>query len=943
MPAQTVGQQRPAILHALLAAFALAGLVLLAHGYGWLTPLQHVLEDGRFSVTPRPATDQIVVVEIDPASIAHVGPWPWPRSVHADLVDRLVALGAADIALDIDFSSPSRPQEDDALAASLRRAGGSVILPAFKQATFAAGGSNEIVANLPIAVLADESWIASVNVLADTDGKVRRVDAFDPVGGQSVPSLAGMLGGYTSGDRSFRIDYGIDPGTVDRISVADLLQHRVMRERLDGKKVIVGATALELRDYVLVPVHGFLSGPVFHALATETLLQHRMLHSPGNPIMALGVVLAGLAGGLLVGRRSWSWTLPSLALAALAVEAGALALYHWQAMLIDTSGMQVLFAGLGLLGLLLEIDLGKINLWLARTEAGNLRAVLAQVVTDNFDGIVVVDETGLIEASSAQASAILGRPGSEVSSGRRARDVLPAEFSTALAEAIAQFRDGRWTNRPPAELPFAGAGTVRILEYVVTPSRLRGKGAVWRRTLVDRYAACLTFRDITEQRRLERETFRLARYSELTGMPNRNSVHEKLQSRGSEKHPACLALMVLDIDRFRSINATLGHDYGDTVLQAVAARLTSLSANIEFAAHLGGDDFAILIGGWNGSEEITEIAGLLLLAMNQPYTVAMRQLRVSVSAGVHVLPPHIASAAAAVMMADNALLAAKLSGGGVCRFHEEAVTATIAHRQAIEIDLWSALEKGQFRVLYQPQRDLFTNQVIGAEALLRWEHPVRGTISPQEFIPIAEVTGLIVPLGRWVLEQACRDAVSWKAGCRLAVNLSVRQLSSGELTGDVERALAGSGLTRDRLELEVTESVFLPDAPQAIETMRALRRKGFELALDDFGAGYSSLSYLSSFPFNSLKIDKSFTAELESSETSRAIIRIILSLAKQLGVRAIAEGIETLGQINVLRLLGCREGQGFYLGKPQSADEIGRLLESPPLPAAAKPRLQLAH
>jgi diguanylate cyclase (GGDEF)-like protein len=916
------------MLRAMLLAITMAGLVLFCHGSGWLKPLQHFLEDLRFSAWSRPATDALVVVQIDPASIAHIGPWPWPRGVHAQLVDKLVALGAADIALDIDFSSPSRPQEDEKLADALRRAGGNVILPAFKQATFAADGTNAAIANLPIAALANDSWIASVNVFSDTDGKVRRITRSDSVQGRTIPALAVMLAGFPFDEKSFRIDYGIDPTTVDRVSVADLLQHVVTPDRIKNKKVIIGATAIELRDYVLVPVHGFISGPLFHAIATETLLQNRVLHSPSKIFMAACLILAASLGGLLLSRKGWLWTLASLLVAAAMVEVGAMGLYSAQALLIDTSAVHSLFVGIGLTALLQEIGIGKINLWLANTEARNLRAVLSQVVTDNFDGIIIADESGLIEATSTQAAEILNLPAEALFAGKRTNDSMPAEFSIALAESIAQFRGGSSSiNRPPAECLYSCAGDVRILEYVVTPSRLKRKGAVWRRKLVDRYVACLTFRDITEQRRLEQETFRLARFSELTGLPNRNSLHEKLRQLLPTRDSP-LAVMVLDIDRFRSINRTLGYSYGDTLLQAVAARLSSLSAEVKFVAHLGGDDFAVLIGSWAASEELTEIANLLVFAMSQPYTIEMRQLHVSLSAGVFVCTPQTQKPIDAVMMADNALLAAKQSGGGICKFHEEAITAKLADRQAVEIDLWSALDKGQFNIAYQPQVDLFTNEIIGAEALLRWSHPIRGLIAPAEFIPLAEVTGMILPLGRWLLQRACQDAVSWNSNCKVAVNLSVQQLTSSCLIEDVEEALELSGLARDRLELEITEGIFIQDAPQAIETMRELQRRGIDLSIDDFGTGYSSLSYLSSFPFNKLKIDKSFVMQLERKDASRAIIRTILSLAQQIGISAIAEGIETLEQVNLLRLMGCRQGQGFYYGEPQAAEVFGRMLRN---------------
>lgn len=914
-----------AIARGLLSAITVASFVLICQLGGWLKPLQFVLEDLRFSASPRAASDSLVIVQIDPASISYVGRWPWPRGVHAQVIDKLIALRAKDIAIDIDFSSPSTPSEDTKLAEALRRAGGNVILPAFKQATFASNGMNSTVAKLPIGLFAEQSWIANVNVLSDADGKVREMTPSDTVDGQTIPALAVMLGGFSFNEKRFRIDYGIDPSTIDRVSVAELLQNKVAADRISNKKVIVGATAIELRDYVLVPVHGFISGPLFHAVATETLLQNRILHDPGLYLSLAFLAAAAVLGGALLARRKLLSAISVLLTAAAAVEATALFLYSRDALLIDTSGIQCLFVGFGLIALLQEIDLSKINLGLVMTEARNLRAVLAQVVTDNFDGIIIVDEAGLIEASSERAGEILNVPRRNLEVGRHIENCLPIEFRHALEEAIDQFRQGAWRGLPPAECLLTSANGVRVLEYVVTPSRLQRRVAAWRRHVVDRHVACLTFRDITEQRQLEQETFRLARYSELTGLPNRHSLYEKVNEllrKGNDP----LAIMVLDVDRFRTINTTLGHKYGDTLLQAVANRLTSLSGEVRMAAHLGADDFALILGGWTRSEELSEIANLIIFAMSQPYSIGMRQLHLSLSAGVFVFTERTESPLEAAMMADNALLAAKQSGGGTCKFHQEEITAKVAHRQAIEIDLWLALEKKQFEVLYQPQVDLFANRIIGAEALLRWNHPSRGQIPPSEFIPIAEVTGMIIPLGRWALQKACCDAAAWRPDCKVAVNLSVQQLLSGNLISDVEDALQISGLSREQLELEVTEGVFIHDTHQAIDAMQRLRHHGIKVSLDDFGTGYSSLSYLSSFPFNRLKIDKSFVSMLHESATARAIVTTIVTMAQRIKIGVIAEGIETAEQVRILRLLGCREGQGFYYGEPQAAERFALAL-----------------
>ena len=926
MAVKTKGEERRAALRALLWAFAIVCLAVGFYGRGWLTPIQHVLEDARFATSKRSATGSIVVLQIDPASISHYGAWPWPRGVHAQIIDALVALGATDIAFDIDFSSPSTPQEDEKLAAALQRAGGNVILSAFQQGTVDTDRAQEAVANLPIEILARDSWPASVNVLADADGKVRRIASFETIQGQTVPALAVLLAGFPYDEKAFRIDYGIDASTIDHLSVADLLEHRIEPDRIRGKKIVIGATALELRDYMLVPAHGFISGPLLHALAAETLLQRRLLHSFENSWVILAIVIGAILGGLLLARKSWLWTLGSMFVAGASVELIALWAYDTQAVLVDTSGIQFLFFGIGLAALVQEIDLAKINLWLARTETRNLREVISRVVTDNFDGIIIADDKGVIQAASARAAEILHVPAEVLAAGKHIQGRVPQELTAAISETIHQHRYGTRADWSPAECILTNAGAVRVLEYIVTPSRLETRGAVWRRGLVDRHVACLTFRDITEQRKLEQETFRLARYSTLTDLPNRNSLHEKLR----ERRATPVAVMVIDIDRFRSINTTLGHDYGDSLLRAVANRISSCSAEVTFAAHLGGDDFAVIINDWTTAEELNEIANLFIVAMSQPYAIEMRQLHVSFSAGVFICPADGCNPVAAVMRADNALLAAKRSGGDACKFYDEADTSKVAYHQSLELDLWSAFDERQFSLLYQPQVDLFTHEMIGAEALLRWEHPTRGLISPAEFIPLAELTGQIVPLGRWVLHQACKDAADWPKGCRVAVNLSARQFSAGgDLIKDVDRALVNSGLAADRLEVEITEGVFMQNATHVREVMGALQKRGISLALDDFGTGYSALGYLSNFTFNKLKIDRSFIAELDNNETSRAIVRTILALARRINVAVIAEGVETSEQAKVLQLLGCREAQGYYYSRPQTAEMLRQTLSEP--------------
>jgi diguanylate cyclase (GGDEF)-like protein len=908
---------------AIACAAALLSLVGAAHAFGALDSIRYLLEDIRFTAS-RQASDSILIVQIDSRSIAEMGAWPWPRATHARLLDALTASGVQDIALDIDLSSPSSPADDAKLARALQRAAGNVILPAFKQAA-PANGASAIVQNLPIPLFAEHAWIASVNVRADRDGKVREIAAADVLKGEVVPTLAVMLAGHASTSQDLRIDYGISPANIDRVSAADVINNKIAPDRIQGKKVIIGATAVELRDFVLVPRYGFISGPVFHAIAAETLLQDRSLRSPGAATM-IGLLCAiGLLSAGLLGRNNWLSTIAWVGAGSAAIEIAAVLLYVHLAYQIDTSALQCMLWGTGILSLLGEIDLSRIRILLARLEAGNLRSILAQVINDNSHGIIIVDENGTIEVSSAQAAALLGL--GTLTVGQDIRQCLPIDLSSAVMDALCSFRDGQVVKQRPTECVLTAGGSIRILEYLITPSRVRRRKSALGKKLIERHVACLMFRDITEQRQLEQETFRLAHFDQLTGLPNRNALENRLSAHlRSEETAKNLAVMLLDIDRFRSINQTLGHDYGDMLLRAVATRLSSVVANIKFAAHLGGDDFALLIGDGATREEFAEIANLIVIALNQPYTIDRRQLHISFSAGAYICSPRTTDALEAVMLADNALLAAKQSGGGICAFHDEATATRLAKRQELELELWNALDQRQFTLVYQPQVMMTTGRIIGVEGLLRWNHPVRGLMSPADFIPIAEVTGLILPLGRFALEQACRDAAQWSLPCKVAVNLSVLQFSRADLLGEVESALAQSGLPATQLELEVTEGALLQDTAHAARIMHALEALGITFSIDDFGTGYSSLVYLARLPFHRLKLDSSFVAKLESGEKERAIVATVAALARQMNLELIAEGVENMEQASILRLLGYRVAQGYWFGRPQTSSQLEQLL-----------------
>jgi predicted signal transduction protein with EAL and GGDEF domain len=352
-------------------------------------------------------------------------------------------------------------------------------------------------------------------------------------------------------------------------------------------------------------------------------------------------------------------------------------------------------------------------------------------------------------------------------------------------------------------------------------------------------------------------------------------------------------------------------------------------------ARLDGDQFVILRSDRASPDDSRAFATDLIAKLTEPYSLNGHRAVVGVSVGVATGEAFNQDAAALMKNAETAHHRAKVAGGHAVVFFDPARDLGLRLRQALEVEMRDALDRDEFWVAYQPQVDLATNQLIGVEALLRWQHPQRGPVSPAEFVPVAEDTGFIVTLGQWVLQRACRDAASWPTPIKVAVNLSPIQFTRGDLVKTVASALQSSGLSHAQLDLEITESLFIRESSEIMSVTDELRRMGITFSLDDFGTGYSSLNYLRKFQVHKIKLDRSFVSGLPLNPESVAIIRAVCALAQDLGVRTNAEGIETEEQMTSLRLLGCKEGQGYLLGKPQRAEEIARLLQGPIVPDKA--------
>lgn len=435
-----------------------------------------------------------------------------------------------------------------------------------------------------------------------------------------------------------------------------------------------------------------------------------------------------------------------------------------------------------------------------------------------------------------------------------------------------------------------------------------------------------THEDITERRLAEARIYHMARHDALTDLPNRSFLKESLaEGLKRVRRGETMAALCIDLDRFKAVNDTLGHPIGDQLLQAVARRIRDCIRETDTAARFGGDEFAVLQFGVPQPQAATVLASRLVEMLGTPYAIGDHQLVIGCSVGIALAPSDGEDAEELLKNADLALYRAKLDGRGLYRFFEPEMDAQVQARRLLELDLRGALVNKEFALHYQPLIDVATREVNGLEALLRWTHPRRGSVSPAQFIPLAEETGLIVSIGEWVIRQACNDAAAWPEHVKIAVNISPVQFKNASLVPVILSALASSGLPANRLELEITESVLLQDTAATLAVLHQLRALGVRVSMDDFGTGYSSLSYLRSFPFDKIKIDQSFVRDMIGNKQSLAIIQAVASLGATLGMATTAEGVETRDQLAQLQAHGCTEVQGYYFSKPKPVEEIARL------------------
>jgi diguanylate cyclase (GGDEF)-like protein/PAS domain S-box-containing protein len=660
-------------------------------------------------------------------------------------------------------------------------------------------------------------------------------------------------------------------------------------------------------------------------------LPARIIWSPG--IVAASIVLGSLfaALALVVATRSESLSHSATATGLLTV---AIISHHFTGMgaitlvpdpTIVTDGLTISPSVLSFMTAVAAFAILGISLIAAildrraKSELQKQKVVLDTALENMSQGLCMFDAEGRIMLFNERYGEMMGRRRLPLQ-GRLLIDVLqdlrsigewdgdPDQFCAGL---ISEAKAGNTATR----IVDRDGRSIRVVDQPM-------KGGGW----------VATFEDITEWQQAQQQISHMARHDALTNLPNRTLFREQLEKAlRLAKRADQLAVLCLDLDHFKEINDTLGHPIGDALLREVARRLGECVTEHDTVARLGGDEFAIVQFCSNAEPSVVSgLASRVVESIASPYEIGGHQLVIGVSVGISLAPEDGEDPDELLQKADLALYRAKADGRGTYRFFESGMDARAQARRMLERDLRLALQRDEFEVYYQPIRDIAGDRVVAFEALARWNHSLRGLIAPNNFIPVAEETGLIVPLGDVVLRKACVEAAGWPAHIAVAVNLSPVQFKNPTLVTSVKAALQASGLSANRLELEITESVLLQNSEATLAVLHELRGFGVRISLDDFGTGYSSLSYLRSFPFDKIKIDRSFVTDLATRDESMAIVRAVTGLGKSLGIVTTAEGVETDAQFDLLRQEGCTQAQGYLFSRPRPAADVAKMLQKAP-------------
>jgi diguanylate cyclase (GGDEF)-like protein len=887
-----------------ILALILGFLGWLVQASEFLRPLDQVLVDWRSAATQRPASGDLIVIEIDGQALEEMGQWPSPRNHYSGILSFLVDNGASDIFFDVDFTSTPDPKNDARFFSILERGNGSIHFSVPESIDMSLEQTREIY-NSSYERFVQAGAVRFVkNTLVADGGNLRYYPYGEDVNGSFVPSPAFSLSKQSAHlSANFQIDFRINPNTIPIYSAASLFGEELDTQNIQGKTVIISETTGKFGEKFPVPLYGMLASPLLHALASETLI------GATSPVLTGALLPSGIHTLFLILSvilfRKRLVILFSSAVAFLFAGEFLVSYIFWaHSFIVPTS--QIYLITLAFLVSNFMAQEKQNHITTCQESGGQIKAdeVYQTVFDDSFDAIIVADENcNPITASKSALTLLCVECQEDVEIPDKISDVLRGHFrlgiSTPTKLRTTQFRIN---NRDI------------YLQYMITISEHKSSAS---HQMSSKRIATISIRNVTELKEKQRHISYLSNFDEQTGAFRRPPFLEFMKLRIASGEP--FAVFALNLHRFKTINVTLGRHVGDAVLKEVVNRLGQGNEHISSPVRLGGDSFAMYTETSCTPQEADKLAKWVSDVVSQPYKLENSSAQVGGIVGYYLYENNQdipISPQDALSRAEEALDTARLNKSNTPVLFSPRLSTQQLRARQIERSLISALDNDEFFLTYQPQHRVQDGKLIGAEALIRWTSPTLGTIYPDEFIGIAESTGFINELGRWILVKSFEDALQASDDLSIAVNISGIQLINTDIVSELAFALENSGIDPKRVCLELTESVFLSSLDQIVSKMNAVKNLGVTWALDDFGTGYSSLSYLSTLPLDKIKLDKSFIMDLHQNPTSNAIMHSVVELCKGLGVSLLCEGVELESHLSRLKKKGVNEAQGYYFSKP---------------------------
>ncbi len=909
----------------LLLAVLLLVLSVLLNQQQLLQRWDNLFYDLESGLVTRPVDKDIVIVAIDDTSLQKVGRWPWSRSVHAELVEQLTAAGVAAIAMDILFMEPDRlhPDTDRKLAAAIRR-NGHVVLPVLTH-----DENNRVVVTKPLPEIAEAAKLSHVNMLFDPQGIARQVALQTRLAdGTILPAMAFALSREAGGTSNLAavpeskvilIAFARATEHFQRISYSDVLQDADVRARLRGKIILVGMTAAGLGSRIATPIsksHHLMPGVEFQANILNTIRSNlfiRPLFWSEYTLLSLVLIVvpvllyrfckAGVALLLVLGFSILSVTASYVLLESMLV---------WYAPLPT------------LLCLLLSYPLWN---WRKVEQLGHslykehesANATLKAI----GDAVIATDQHGNIEFMNPAAEKMLGctlsaakhRPFSDICK------LVERENGESTKNQLVCNGDRHsetCTIKNCQQQEFA----VRISCSPLFSENGLPAGAVY------------ALSDLTEIININRKIAFIAAHDSLTGLPNRMLLQDRMGQaiNSATRDSLNFAVLFIDLDGFKKINDGMGHACGDMLLQEVARRLQQWVRQSDTISRWGGDEFIILLENMSVPTDAAEVAIKIIECLSRSILINNQEVFITPSIGISLFPEDGLKTDVLLAKADAAMYSIKKNERNNFCFYSQDLEFLAKERLVMENELHHAIQRDEFEIFYQPQVNLESGCLTGAEALIRWRHPEKGLVTPDQFIPLAEETGLILPIGEWIVKTVCQQLKCWREmglpSIKVAINLSPHQFLQKNLVNTITREIESNGVSTQLIQVEITESMIIQNIERVIHVLDELKSAGISIAVDDFGTGYSSLEYLKRFPIDKLKIDKSFVGSVLNNNDDASIVQAVIALGHNMNMQIIAEGVETQEQVDFLQDRKCDFAQGYFFGKPVTAEDMTGLIEA---------------